>query len=118
MFIKFIVAVASGAIYGAIQLFKLLIYGVVAIIGTFQDNRRQRPIPAQASPETAINSPEHKIINYQNQLETELKLADECRKKAAAEMDSYKRIQWRKREQQAEARADALLDKIYKLQGH
>ena len=118
MFIKFIVAVASGAVYGAVQLFKLLIYGVVAIIGAFQDNKRQKPIPAPTSAETAINGPEHKIINYQNQLETELKLADDCRKKAAAEMDSYKRIQWRKREQQAEARADALLDKIYKLQGH
>ena len=117
MFIKFIVAVASGAIYGAVQLFKLLIYGVVAIIGAFQNNKCQKPIPALANTDPALNSPEHKIINYQNQLETELKLADECRKKAAAEMDSYKRIQWRKREQQAEARADALLDKIYKLQG-
>ena len=117
MFTKFIVAVVSGAFYCTIQMCKLLVYGVVYIIGAIQDNKRQKPIPAPASPVPALNSPKHKINSLKNQMETELKLADECGKKAVAERDSYKRIQWRKKEQQAEARADALLDKIYKLQG-
>lgn len=116
MFTKFIVAVVSGAFYCAIQMCKLLVYGIVYIVGAIQDNRQQKPIPAPASPIPAPNSLIHKINSLKNQMETELKLADECGKKAAEERDSYKRIQWRKKEQQAEARADALLDKIYKLQ--
>lgn len=118
MFAKFLVAVASGAVYGAVQLFKLLIYGVAAIIGAFWDNKRQKPIPAQTSAETAINGPEHKINSLKNQMETEFQLADAYRKKAATESDGVKRAELRRKAMQADARADALLDKIYKLQGH
>ncbi len=118
MFIKFIVAVASGAIYGAVQLFKLLIHGAVAIIGAFQNNRRQTSIPAQTNTDPALNSPEHKINSLKNQMETEFQLADAYRKKAATESDGVKRAELRRKAMQADARADALLDKIYKLQGH
>lgn len=118
MFIKFIVAIASGAIYGAIQLFKLLIYGVIAIINAIQDHKKPKPISAPTVDKTAINSPEHKINSLKNQMETEFQLADAYRKKAATEGDGVKRAELRRKAMQADARADALLDKIYKLQGN
>lgn len=117
MFAKFIVAVVSGAFYCAIQMCKLLVYGIVYIVGAIQDNRQQKPIPAPASPDPILNSPEHKINSLKNQMETEFRLADAYRKKAATEGDGVKRAELRRKAMQADARADTLLDKIYKLQG-
>jgi hypothetical protein len=117
MFTKFIVAIVSGAFYCAVQMCKLLVYGVVYIISAIQDSKKPKPIPAPASPDPALNSPEHKINSLKNQMETEFQLADAYRKKAATEGDGVKRAELRRKAMQADARADALLDKIYKLQG-
>lgn len=115
---KIITGIGSAALYAAVSIFKALIYGVVAIIGAIQDRKKPEPIPAPTVNKTAINSPEHKINSLKNQMETEFQLADAYRKKAATEGDGVKRAELRRKAMQADARADALLDKIYKLQGH
>lgn len=60
---------------------------------------------------------EAKINSLKNQMEAEFQLADAYRKKALTEADGVKRAELRRKAAQADARADAILDKIYKLQG-
>lgn len=111
---------------GAFKLMWWIIAGIAALItGSIQTAQQRKQDNIEADRLFEINCQkqeieemrtEEKINSLKNQMEAEFQLADAYRKKAAREGDGVKRAELRRKAMQADARADALLDKIYKLQ--
>lgn len=127
MFFKAFVYAFTFIFVGAFKLIWLIISGTIALItngAQSAQQRKQAKIEADRifevnyeKQELVEMRTEEKINSLQNQMETEFQLADAYRAKAAREGDGVKRAELRRKAMQADARADALLDKIYKLQG-
>lgn len=111
---------------GAFKLMWWIVAGIAALItGSIQTAQQRKQDNIEADRLFEINCQkqeieemrtEEKINSLKNQMEAEFQLADAYRKKAAREGDGVKRAELRRKAMQADARADALLDKIYKLQ--
>lgn len=110
----------------ALKMIGLLYRGLVALftgIGNAIDRKEAEQIAAQRV--EAINQQveieamhdEEKINSLENQIQIELALASECMRRAQCN-DTYKSLSWQKKALQAEARADALQEKINKIKGN
>lgn len=117
--IKIIVAIGSAAIMGAVYVFKGVIYGIAALFAGIQKHQENKRITAQkniAAPTgMCAGSTQYKIASLQNQINTELELADAYTAKARETKDPVKRAELRKKAMTAECRADTLQDKINTL---
>lgn len=122
---KIIVAIGAAAVYAAVALFKDIIYGIAYIFKLLinaKENKRQHLEAARASEASkrrleAENAHRiEKASSLENQINAEFEVSDAYRKKATKERDPVKRAELRRKAAQAEARADALQDKIFELQ--
>lgn len=107
-----------------VSLLRQIIIGIVQLIAcaasSIQADNQARHLSQiaaeQAAAEQADAPAALEVASLQNRITAELTMADAARSKATHEKDPYKRAQWLKREQDANARADRMQDRINRLQ--